>query len=281
MNMDDKSLKDGKIRESIIDGIFYSSEAEELTAQIESLLKESKKKAGEAFAIISPHAGYEYAGRCIASAMKSVTKRKIKDIVILAPVHNNPIDQVILPESKFFLTPLGSLAVNQDKVEELLTCSTGIVLNDIPHLEEHCIEVQLPFIKHLYPHAKIIPILLGSPSSKNIKILSNALQVCFGGSFEETLFIVTANMTSNISGTDSQKEAEALISLIEAHDEEGIKEGIKNKKISSCGAGCIATLLSFKNIEYDVNILDRESSESAGGDNSKIVYYAAIAFNID
>ena len=194
--MSKKIPSDGKIRESIVNGIFYPSEEKELITLIENLMSQTERDPGDAFAIITPHAGYTYAGKQIARAFKSTINRQIKNIVIVAPIHSKQDPGIYLPESKFFLTPIGSIPVNQDLVDELLTCSTNILNKDIPHLEEHCIELQLPFIRYLFPNIPIVPILLGNSSEKNIKLLSNALQLTFSSSYDHTLFIITSNMSA-------------------------------------------------------------------------------------
>lgn len=278
--MGNKSPSEGKIRESIVNGIFYPAEEEELLSLLKNLMNKTKREPGDAFAIISPHAGYSYAGKQIAQAFKTTIERQIKNIVIVAPIHTKPGPGIYLPESKFFLTPIGSIPVNQELVEDLLACSTGILNQDIPHLEEHCIELQLPFIRYLFPHASIVPILLGNSSEKNIKLLSNALQLTFSSSYSQTLFIITSNMTAFIKKEDADRETETLLNLIVDHDWKGIIESKEKGKISACGAGCISTLLSFSNVSYDVKIVGRGSSGDIDTSRKKIVNYAAVALYI-
>ncbi|MBN2535111.1 MAG: AmmeMemoRadiSam system protein B [Spirochaetales bacterium] len=275
--MGKKSPSDGKIRESIVNGIFYPKEEKELTDLIKNFMNKTKTVPGDAFAIISPHAGYSYAGKFIAQAFKTAMRRQIKNIVIVAPIHSRPEPGIYLPESKFFLTPIGSIPVNQELVEDLLACSTGILNQDIPHLEEHCIELQLPFVRYLFPHASIVPILLGNSSEKNIKLLSNALQLTFSSSYTHTLFIVTSNMSAFIEKEDADRETDILLHLILKHDWKGIIDSKEKGEISACGTGCISALLSFSNISYDVKVIDRGSSGDIDTNKKKVVTYASIA----
>jgi AmmeMemoRadiSam system protein B len=277
MHMAKKFPQDGKIRESIVDGIFYPSDEEGLHALIERLLSSSPAETGSSFAIISPHAGYSYAGEFMASSFKSARKRSVKNVVVIAPIHTDPMSNVFLPESKFFLTPLGAIEVNQEVVEDLLSCSTSILRKDLPHLEEHCIEVQLPFVKYLFPDAKIVPILLGNHTMSNVKSLSNALQLTFSQTYGETLFVVSANMTSHMNKQDTEEETRTLLELIERLDWRGIVEAKNSGKISSCGAGCISAILSFNDIDYDARILSTGSSEKQSEEDGEVVTYAAIS----
>jgi MEMO1 family protein len=279
VSMGSKAQKDGKIRESIYNGIFYPDDEAELSGSINTLINASPAQKGDAFAIISPHAGYTIAGGVIASAFKSAMNRQIKTVVIVAPIHNDPPDEIVLPESKYFLTPLGSIQVNREYVDELTSCSNAIICNDIPHLEEHCVEIQLPFIKHLFPEAEIVPVLMGKPNLKNIKLLSNALQLTFAPSYTNTLFVISANMTSYLALENAEKEYETLIGLIQAKNWQGIPEAYTRKEISSCGSGSIAAVLSFNNPECKINVLDKGSSAQVDKDINKIVLYAAISIS--
>jgi len=274
--MGKKASKEGKIRESIVDGIFYPSESKELGSLLEKLINGTKKVKGDAFAIITPHAGYSYAGDLLASAFVSAMDRNIENIIIIAPVHNYSSSGIYLPESKFFLTPLGSILVNQELVQELLSCSTKILSMDIPHLEEHCIELQLPFIRYIFPNASIVPVLLGDPSIQNIKILSNALQLTFSPIYNKTLFVITANMTAHINKEEADKETLLLLDNIREKKWQEIANLKKNNNISSCGAGCISTILSF-NLDYKIKVLKQGSSGVQGLNKKKVVNYAAIS----
>ena len=268
-----------EIREPIVDGIFYPENKEELEVKITRLLEQTKKYKGSAFGIISPHAGLEYSGQIMAAAYQSAANRKIKTIVILAPVHREPLDNIILPESNQFKTPLGVMKVNQKYIEELISCGTRIVRDEIPHLEEHCIEIQLPFLQILFPDADIIPILIGKTKPGNIKLLSNALQLIFAEHYETTLFVSTANIATSYIQKNSQKEAEKFINLIKEVNIQGIIEAKSQKKISSCGWMCAATILSFANMNYKVDVLMNSSSEKINSGSNNIVHYAAISLN--
>jgi AmmeMemoRadiSam system protein B len=279
IDMARKSPQDGKIRESIVDGIFYPAEENELRTLIDNLIQTSKAEEGSAFAIVAPHAGYSYAGEFIASSFKAASKRAVKNVVIIAPIHTDPEANIFLPESKFFLTPLGAIEVNMQLANEILSCSTSILQKDLPHLEEHCIEVHLPFIRHLFPDAKIVPILLGNSTTSCVKLLSNALQLTFAHSYSQTLFVVSANMTSHMNKENTEIETKILFDLINAFDWRGIIEAKASGRISSCGAGCISTILSFNEIEYETKIIATGSSEKQNEEHGEIVTYASIAIN--
>jgi AmmeMemoRadiSam system protein B len=267
-----------KIREPIVEGIFYPSDEKHAHKLIQKLVTTAGTAGGDAFAIITPHAGYRYSGPIAASAFLSAAGRNISTVVILAPVHRDPQDEIYLPESEGFRTPLGLLQVDHNLIEELSACSNKFYKNDIPHLEEHCIEVQLPFIQYLFPEAKIVPILVGKINLKNVTLLANALQITFTKHYPKTLFIISSNLTSYIKGKDAETERDTLLSLIREGDYKGIIEAYERKKISSCGAGCIATLLAFKNVVFVPDVISCGSSAETNSNYNELVHYAAISF---
>lgn len=267
-----------KIRAPIVEGLFYPAAAEDLKLQIEQLLEKAPNAPAEAGLIISPHAALQYAGDVAACAFKAAAKRKVKTAVIIGPQHRDHFDQIILPESQFFQTQLGTVPVNMDLVDELLTCSTGIFCNDIPHLEEHCLEIQLPFIQILFPQADIVPVLMASQKADTVKLLANALKLTFKERICSTLFIVTANITSDRRGGSPTPEPNIVLDMIKRKDWQGILGGAAGKEVTTCGAGGIAALLSLEEFfGNEVTLLMEKSSSQVAQSDGNSIYYAAIA----
>jgi AmmeMemoRadiSam system protein B len=265
----------GKTRPPIVDGIFYPAQRAKLRSLVESLLSRSKTPEGSRFAVVSPHAGFAYAGDVIAAAFRAIQRRKIKTAVLIGPVHRDPQEGIFLPESEEFTTPMGALAVDTDAVRKL--AQAGIFsVNDLPHLEEHCIEVQLPFILHLFPGASIVPMLIGEVKLKTIQTLSEALKSTFKGVEDETVFIASANMASYMRGTDMQSEAEAMKKLILERDWKEIAAAVEKGGISSCGTAGIAALLCMGGSGLGVELLAEADSRATDGDRTRGVHYASF-----
>ena len=64
------------IRPPLVDGLFYPARREALAAQIDELLDGSATPRAARFAVISPHAGYEYAGAVMAAAYRAIADRQ-------------------------------------------------------------------------------------------------------------------------------------------------------------------------------------------------------------
>lgn len=268
-----------KIRDTIVNGIFYPDEPEELESNLKELFRKAGSVSGTALGIVSPHAGFNYSGVFAASAFLAASERKnVASVVILAPIHRDLEDGVFLPESDYFDTPLGKLPVDRSAVEELANSSTLFLKNDIPHLEEHGVEIQLPFIRHLFPDASIIPMLIGKISPAGVRGLADALMLTFRDRYDETLFVVSANLTNYMDFELGMKEADRLLELILNKDIESILAAHSAGKLSSCGVNGIAALMSLENRGLEPVLLSRGDSSAGNGDRKNGVHYASVAF---
>jgi len=269
-------MKEKRIRDSIVDGIFYPQEKQELLKVIKGYFEEVNTDDEEAAGIISPHAGYQYSGIHSAKAFAAATGRKISTVVCLGPVHRDPENGIFLSESDYFHTPLGDIAVDQVLCQELFESSTHIIQHDIPHLEEHCLETQLPFVQYFFPKAKIVPILIGIQSPKTIISLANALDFVFTDKLDETLFLVSANASTYGKKEDSQRNADLLIELIEEGNPDKLIPAMTEKKLNSCGTGCIAAVLLAPSFNLSCRLLSHGSSSDVQENSANTVHYAAF-----
>ena len=280
--MNDHSTNDKKIRPSTIEGIFYPGEKNALSVRLQELLNhtdggKTEPPAENVYSIIVPHAAFDYSGEIAAAAYKGISGREIETVVLLGPVHREPVEAVILPQSQIFQTPLGSVTVDEEAVKKLAALSSSFRVDDIPHLEEHCLEAQLPFIQYLLPNALIVPILLGKPTRALVELLTNSLWELYSGRMNSTLFVVTANMTGNTSQEKGREELDQVLSWIVKGDWESLSEAAEHRRISSCGAGCVAAiLLMHSKLKGAISVLKQGSSLQIVKDPKKVVHYAAI-----
>jgi predicted class III extradiol MEMO1 family dioxygenase len=244
-----------KIRAATVDGLFYPARAEELRSLLDELIAGCTTPRGRAAAIIVPHAAYQFSGRLAAAAFQAAADRKVERVVLLGPVHREESAEIVLPESEAFRTPLGDVMIDQELVEELESSSTRIIRNDIPHLEEHCLEVHLPFVQQLFPAARIVPVLMGTTTAALTRILATALRLC---------------LASRLSST--------FLERILRGDWEGILDGHARGSISSPAAGCVAAMLSLRDtLGGRIELLGQSDSTAAAEDDRNLVYYAAVA----
>jgi AmmeMemoRadiSam system protein B len=273
-----------KIRSPIVGGLFYPEEATEVLGSFANFgLK--RETGGQGAAIIAPHGAWDISGKVAAMAFSAVAGRcgpektkNLSNAVILGVIHHKTEAGLFLSESDSFVTPLGCLPVNRALCDAFLSCNTLFELNDIPHLREHSIEVLLPFIKYCFPEVSIIPILMGGEDGMLISALAQALRIVVEPIMEDTLLVVSCNLSMNSDEALARIQAEECVRLLLEKDAAQFSAGIQNGKISACGRGPAAGLLKSGLVD---NLEARFTSGAlihAKGEENKTVYYGAVSY---
>ena len=263
------------MRKPIVDGIFYPAQKEVLEAKVEELLAGAPDPSADVQppkAIVVPHAGYNYTGALAAAGFKSAAERSIRTVVLLAPVTRDAQDGLFLCGFEAFQTPLGDVPVDKEKVAALLNHKGRFAINQFPFLEEHSIEVQLPFVQHLWPEAQIVPVHMGRQNPGTVKQLAKALKEVFKDEMENTLFVVSANASPYLQRPLAQEYADEFLALVTAGGSEAILAQLQKRTPLPGGTGCAAAVLGLAEAAPRVTVLGASDS---GGD--KIVCYASLA----
>jgi hypothetical protein len=269
-----------KFREAIVAGIFYADEPEILKEAVDSALALANQVRNDALAILTPHAGFAYTGLIQALAWKAASGRSIKRVVLIAPHHRPRGSMMYLPESRYFRTPLGDIPIDTAVCDEIESCGTLFEINDLPHLEEHAIEVQLPFMKRLFPEASLVPLIADGNELAAIMSVARALDLVLGSERDTTLLAVSSNLSASLSAVDAKKQADEMIDVICRGDWHGIIDSHERELSTACGCNAIAELMATTMTAGSrVSILGRSDSSKLDGDKAeRIIHYAAAAW---
>jgi AmmeMemoRadiSam system protein B len=242
-----------RIRSPVASGLFYPDDPEEIKAFFASCGFDAGKrhapprgeKTENALGIIVPHGAWNLSGKAAAAAFLSCRERwdSTTRIVLLGALHDPIRTGLFLSNSDFFETPLGDIPVDGAACEELASCSTVFEINDMPHLREFSIEVLLPFVKHCFPGASIVPILMGFYSPRLIKGLAGALNVVFGENGGKTLFVVSTCLSKNKNSGTAFTQADRFIALLNEGNGAAIGNEFRDGSLSACGAPLAAACL--------------------------------------
>jgi AmmeMemoRadiSam system protein B len=119
---------------------------------------------GKIVGIVAPHLDYERGWPNYAAAYFNLRETDAPDrIVILGTNHNGIGDGVVLTEFGF-TSPLGRCPADDDVVSRIVDrLGRPIVVDQLDHMGEHSIELQLPWIQHCWGNVPIIAALLPDP----------------------------------------------------------------------------------------------------------------------
>jgi MEMO1 family protein len=275
-------------RQPVAAGRFYSANKEALTKDIEDLfLKCVKAPSGLSVrAIISPHAGYVFSGQIAASAFTAVPRdASYKNIFIIGSSHIMSFNGASVYYSGDYITPLGKIKVNTQIANKLKNENRCFNYPVTAHLQEHSIEVQIPFIQYwLRKETGIVPIIIGTDNTNTIKEIATALKPWFT---EENLFVISSDFSHYPSYNEAviadKLTADAIISGDSKNFMKTLKnnssKGYKGLVTSMCGWTSGLALLYLA--EDNPNLFFRKigycnSGDSPLGNKEEVVGYNAL-----
>jgi MEMO1 family protein len=153
------------VRPAAVAGKFYPADSKKLKLAVEQFLKGSTEIPMEKpIALIVPHAGYICSGQIAADAYRQVKGRSYDVIVVLGVDHTTErFRGISLGDYSGFRTPLGDVPIDEEIISALLSEDKDCTRNRAVHVDEHSIEVQIPFIQVLFPKARIVPAIIHPP----------------------------------------------------------------------------------------------------------------------
>jgi AmmeMemoRadiSam system protein B len=268
-----------RIRSPVGAGMFYPEEKKEILEYLRSFGFE-ESNGGHAKAIIAPHGAWNYSGSLVARAFFSAMGRSssIKRVVLLGPIHDKREKGLFLSNSHSFHTPIGNIPVDREISEELEFHSKFFEINDIPHLSEHSIEILLPFVKYCFPEASIVPILMGQPKAQYIYDLAKALKEVIMPVLDETLIIVSSNLSSNTDQKTAQVLAEEVLRLFSEKNSPALASAILEERLNACGGALAAGLFESGLLDETCTCSVADKMVSAVSAENNTVYYSELSY---
>jgi len=154
------------IRPAAVAGSFYPADAATLRRAVEGYLAGAEAPEGPPpRAIIAPHAGYVYSGPIAARAYAALAPWRgvARRVIVAGPCHRVYVPGVAVPSASAFATPLGTLSLDEAALARLRALP-WVETHDRAHAQEHCIEVQLPFLQSVLGEFELVPLVVGDAS---------------------------------------------------------------------------------------------------------------------
>jgi len=272
-----------KIRRPAVSGMFYAGTAGELKEQIEWCYKHelgpgaiprvNSRGLREIVAIVVPHAGYYYSGPVAAHAYKELAEDGMFDTaVILGPNHTGYGYPVSLWAGGSWSTPLGEVEVDKKLAERLL--GDVIEADEIAHIHEHSIEVQLPWLQHIYKQVRIVPITMLAQDIETARIVGKSI----GQAGDNLIVIASSDLTHYEPHSIAVEKDSSVIEAIIALDEEELYERCERLGCTMCGYGPVAAaIVAAKEMKGKAaSLLKYATSGDTSGDFSRVVGYGSI-----
>lgn len=210
---------------------------------------------------VVPHAGWVFSGKISFSAINAIKdiNKNVDAFVLFSANHSAWISKTALMNEGSWQTPFGEIPVDDDLANKILKeGEIYIEANHYAHADEHSVEVQLPFIKLLFPDAKIVPIMptINNDAIKVGKIVGDVVKKEKEERNRKIVIIGTSDLThygSNYGfapkgyGTDALKwvkenDKKMIDLMLNLEEDKIIDEAHKN--MNACGPSAISSTLA-------------------------------------
>ena len=259
-----------QIREAAVAGMFYPDDPLLLQQQVEGLLAREAPASLHPKALVVPHAGYIYSGPIAASAYSLLPpyRDSIRRVVLLGPAHRVAFSGIAASSAQYFATPLGMMRIDQDAMDSILTKPHVQVL-DAAHLDEHSLEVQLPFLQAvLNDDIGLVPLLVGDADPKDV---AEVIETLWGG--PETLIVISSDLSHYHDYHTAQHLDQVTSMAIQQLNPDAIDYP------QACGRNPLNGLLyAAQHHKLHATALDVRNSGDTAGSRDRVVGYGAYAF---
>jgi len=272
-----------KARKPVVAGAFYAGTPEKLRRQIEWCCKHelgtgivpqvNEMGPREIVALVVPHAGYAYSGPVAAHAYKELAEDGVFDTaVILGPNHTGYGSPVSVWAGSSWETPLGEVKINGELAHEILG---GVIkVDEMAHLYEHSIEVQLPWLQYLYREVKIVPIVMMAQDIETARAVGETISK----TGNNIVIVASSDFTHYEPHSIAEEKDKSMIEAIVNLDEEMLYERREALGCTMCGYGPVAAaIVAAREMKANKSkLLKYATSGDTTGDFSAVVGYGSI-----
>jgi AmmeMemoRadiSam system protein B/AmmeMemoRadiSam system protein A len=274
-----------QVRQPTVADSFYPGDAGELARMVDGFLAKAAppKLTGPIFAIVSPHAGYEYSGPVAAYGYALIKGRKFDRVIVLAPSHVDPFNFSSIYDGDAYSTPLGRIPVDKAFVARLAATKAARLSGHghgvVEGRGEHSIEVQLPLLQRAIGTFKLVPIVMGDQSYSACRALGVALAKLISAGPETTLIVASSDLSHYHPYNDAVRIDGNTLRAIQEWDYLSMSRNFEAQVWEACGGGPIITAMiaSERLGANEAKLLKYANSGDTTGDKSRVVGYGSLA----
>ncbi|MBI2985224.1 MAG: AmmeMemoRadiSam system protein B [Deltaproteobacteria bacterium] len=245
-----------RVRPPAVAGSFYPAETKELARLLEDCFVTSPLGPRGVKAIspsflggMVPHAGYVYSGPCAAHFYSSLAEN-VGRVILLGVNHRAMGAKAALSPADCWETPLGKVAMDLELRELLAAEVSFLEKDDRPHLQEHSIEVQLPFLQSVLEAFTFLPISLSYLSEEQCRELGQAIARLYEArnpAGNRIILIASSDLSHYLSPKETERLDRMALERVLALDPVGLLKTVEEEDISMCGVIPTAVFLFAAN----------------------------------
>ena len=299
----DPQVNTTPMREPAVAGMFYSGTERGLKKELRTWFRsgpgrDTISRGRRILGLVSPHAGYTYSGPTAAHGFIAAADGGLpSSVVVIGPNHTG-LGKEVGVSKEDFRTPLGIV-----KNDHELFDAIGSDHDELSHLREHSMEVQLPFLQYLSKDIRQVCISMGHPMSHasgmteeeatfaQAERVGKMVSAAIRKVDRDILIVASSDFThcgpnygyrippGMNAGEFARSRDEPVIDMILQHDMLGALQKKRELGTTACGMGPILAMMRAVSDlgESNADLLNYTTSYDVSPSHSA-VGYASIAF---
>jgi AmmeMemoRadiSam system protein B len=267
----------GVRRAPAVAGRFYAGDPDKLRQQLDVCMPEPADDP-RAQVCIGPHAGWVYSGRIYGETLAQVEVPR--RVIAIGPNHTGRGVPVSLWSGGSWEFPGFEVAIDRKMVDSLH--QSGLFEPDLSaHRDDHCLEVQVPFMARRQPELRLTPIILSRASLDLCQQLGVLLAQAVRSSDERVLLAISTDMSHFHPADEARALDELCLERVLAMDPEGLYSLVRARGISMCGFIPTTVALYYAHARglSECRLVRYGHSGEVSGDDSRVVGYAGLVIS--
>jgi AmmeMemoRadiSam system protein B len=242
------------MRQPAVAGMFYPGTERGLTRELQRCFKHGpgrdKPKGGpKPIGLVSPHAGYSYSGPTAAYGFLAMADGGLPETVIVIGPNHHGLGEAIGVSFEDFETPVGMMRNDREVAETI-----GLPEDELSHISEHSMEVQLPFVQFFNDRIKQVCISMLDQSLEASRFLGSKIVDAVRQTGRNVTIVASSDFThcglnygypvpkGKNAGEFARSRDMPVIEKLLDFDLEGAIAEKRKLGTTACGFGPIATM---------------------------------------
>jgi len=264
-------------RQPVVAGQFYDAQPEKLHAMVDAFLGLGKDKGEERTLLaMVPHAGYVYSGAVCGKTLGMANLEQT--VLLLGPNHTGRGERFSVWNEGDWNIPGGSVSFDSALADALLASDAHLKADTAAHMDEHSLEVILPFLHRLEPNTTIVPISISSSSLDSLRQVGQAIGQTLKMFDRPVSIVVSSDMSHYISHDEAKKKDSQALEAVVTLDPAALFNTVRGNNISMCGVLPMTTGL-YAALEMGATkgeLVAYATSGEVSGDFDQVVGYAGV-----
>lgn len=265
------------IRKPVVAGQFYPDSAATLDREVRAMLAKAAPRSEQPTILaMVPHAGYVYSGEV---AGRTLGQANLADnLLLLGPNHTGMGAPLSVWNRGQWLTPLCNLEIDEALADALLGADERLAADQAAHLQEHSLEVVLPFLCALKPRLRGVPLAVSAQRLPDLAGVARAMASVLKTWPEPVSMVVSSDMSHYVPADRARDLDSMALAAIREMDPVGLYSTVREMGISMCGVlpMTLGLMIALELGATTAEVPAYANSGDVSGDFDRVVGYAGV-----